>query len=143
MTSMRSGDRGPLASIDEDHRVQMRMARRVAEALRSGAGPDAMRERLDDLISYTDAHFSFEELLMRLSAYPEFAVHAGDHARMMETLYAVVGRCAEGGWRPSSAELDGLVERLARHIANRDETFGAYYQDWLKADIPAAPPRPA
>lgn len=127
------------AAIDDEHGVQLRMVHRVAEAVRAAAEPITVRERLDELVSYTNAHFMFEQLLMRLSAYEEYDAHVLDHERMMERLDELSDRVKADDSVPGIEDIDAILDALVRHIGNRDRAFGEYYREWLQADVSAAP----
>jgi hemerythrin len=121
-----------------EHDIQMRLAQNLCNVVRTGTDSGMAREILDHLLAYSDAHFMSEQLLMRLSAYPDYGDHVQDHDQMMERLETLQGQ----GGVPSLAEAEAVQQFLAAHIGTRDRGFSDYYRAWSErvADPGASPP---
>jgi hemerythrin-like metal-binding protein len=72
-------------AIDAQHREIVVAANGVHQAFAEGSR-DARRAALRELRDVTAAHFLYEEKLMHEHAYPNAAVHAENHAGLMEQL---------------------------------------------------------
>lgn len=102
-------------TIDREHDVQLRLMQALTAVLDDGGDT---HELLAQLAGYSRAHFLSEELLMRLSAYPDYQDHVLDHERLIERLDALG---AAGGGRESLRQGVGeLIAVLRRHIDSRD-----------------------
>jgi hemerythrin len=77
----------PLAFQNEDHRTEARLLNEAVDALdgyRAGRVPAAdVLLRLDALVIHTREHFAREEGVMRESGFPAFAMHKGEHDRVL------------------------------------------------------------
>jgi hemerythrin-like metal-binding protein len=65
--------------IDADHRHLVSMINQLFDAMQQGAGRAKLRQTLEGLIEYTDAHFKHEERLFILTSYPEGEAHKKEH----------------------------------------------------------------
>jgi hemerythrin len=126
-------------SIDAQHKKLIAILNRVHDAARSGNGASIVGPILDELVSYTDEHFAFEEDLMRRAEYPDLANHCLEHERLTARL---------GEWRtaPESADstpqrlLGFLVTWLSTHIMETDKRYTPFVQ---RLDEPASTPHSA
>lgn len=77
----------PLAFQNEDHRTEARLLNDAIEALegyRGGRAPAAdVLLRVDALVVHTREHFAREEGVMRETGFPAFAMHKGEHDRVL------------------------------------------------------------
>ena len=117
-------------SMDEEHRIQLALLGALSEALRTAQAGTRPSEVLERLKEYSGAHFMSEQLLMRLSAYPEYEAHMADHGALMEGLQRLCQRLAAG--EPlESRDTHAIRAQLLYHIGNRDRVFLDYYAQWL------------
>jgi hemerythrin len=77
----------PLAFQNEDHRTEARLLNEAVDALegyRAGRVPAAdVLLRVDALVVHTREHFAREEGAMSESGFPAFAMHKGEHDRVL------------------------------------------------------------
>jgi hemerythrin len=96
--------------INEDHRREGQLVNELAQAItdhRAGKGPaEAIAARWDALLVHTREHFGREEAAMQQTGFPPFAVHKGEHERVLAEM------SAEG----RSFRERGDVERLWRYV---------------------------
>lgn len=112
--------------VDGEHEVQIRLLDAVTGAISSNAGTDEAALVLDQLVSYTSAHFLSEQLLMRLHAYPDYEAHVQDHDRLIEQVHAVQ-KAFESGKAPDATDLlIYLRDWLVVHIRTMDRALGRY-----------------
>jgi hemerythrin len=71
--------------MEREHALEIRMVRELQAALTASdrVAAVALFERLED---FSNAHFLAEQLLMRLHAYPAFALHQEEHDRLIAEL---------------------------------------------------------
>jgi hemerythrin len=77
----------PLAFQNEDHRAEARLLNEAVDALdgyRAGRTPATdVLLRVDALVVHTREHFAREEAVMGDSGFPAFAMHKGEHDRVL------------------------------------------------------------
>ena len=96
---------------NDDHREEGRLLNEVAAAissLRDGRGSkEQVLSTLGALDRHTRDHFAREEDAMRRARFPPYAMHAGDHARVLAEMESEARAFAE----------KGDVERLWRYVS--------------------------
>lgn len=113
-------------SVDREHQIQTGLLKAVTEAVSAGSDKAALVEILGQLASYNRVHFSSEELLMRLYAYPELEIHALDHARMMVSVEEIAAACLNEEFDSMVRMTTEMDDFLRQHIATRDNKFSRY-----------------
>jgi hemerythrin len=115
-----------VARMDLHHKRLMEIAGILAENLYRDADPQARTDAPDALIDYTRYHFSAEEKLMALYAYPGAADHCRQHAELIGQL-ADYATAALAEAAPEKAAFLGFFESwLLRHIRGQDREYGAF-----------------
>lgn len=114
------------SSMEGEHRVQLGLIGALLEAVDRGEDGETVGALLEQLIPYSEAHFLSEELLMRLASYDDYAAHAEDHQRLIDSLRSLQRHHGSG-----RADLVGQVAKstlafLTRHIHSRDAKFVAW-----------------
>jgi hemerythrin len=112
--------------IDREHEVQLGLLRALCTAAGENRDADTVGEILDQLISYSEAHFMSEELLMRLKSYDDYEDHVEDHLQMMDTLHGIAGSHAGGDPALVAGRATELLDFIGHHIATRDRRFSDY-----------------
>lgn len=113
-------------SIDNEHRVQLGMLKALCDAVEEGEPAAKIHEILNQLTAYSELHFTSEELLMRLYAYPDYDDHVLDHASMTERLNQIMRRYAAGQESMALQTANEMREFLLGHINSRDEALTEY-----------------
>jgi diguanylate cyclase (GGDEF)-like protein/hemerythrin-like metal-binding protein len=72
-----------IAEIDSQHRQLVELINRLNNAINSSESPGFIARTLDELIAYTELHFSMEEALMQKYDYPDFLAHKTSHAGLL------------------------------------------------------------
>ncbi|NJD34481.1 MAG: hypothetical protein FIA96_06545 [Betaproteobacteria bacterium] len=119
------------ADTDREHEVQLGLLRALCKAAGENRDADTVAEILDQLISYSEAHFASEELLMRLKSYDDYEDHIEDHALMMDTLRGIAASHAEGDPGLIAGRATELLGFIGKHIATRDRRFADYVRNNL------------
>jgi hemerythrin-like metal-binding protein len=110
-------------SIDGEHRVQIGLIEALEQAVARNAEQGEITQLLEQFRDYTRLHFSSEELLMRLHAYPQHAEHLQEHERLSEDLESIEQAHREGRAETLLAELRAYRSRLMTHIRTLDDQF--------------------
>jgi hemerythrin len=109
-------------SVDAEHGIQLGLLDACRTALnrnREGAS-----ELMEQLYTYSQAHFLSEQLLMRLAARADYEGHVLEHERLLQQLD---GAREKLGQREFSASEDALrlhEEDLINHIRSWDRSIG-------------------
>jgi hemerythrin len=119
---VRAGER----SMNADHRVELALLDALHEAVSRDLGPNRVDEILDQLLEHADVHFMSEQLLMRLTAYPQYEAHSEEHSRLLDRVRTLAGQVASGQAQSSLAIIDSMREGLVAHMDTRDRELAAY-----------------
>ena len=113
-------------AIDREHQIQTGLLRAVSEAISAGSDSAAVMELVGQLAAYNKVHFSSEELLMRVYAYPDLLPHAADHAQMIAAMDAITATYQAQDPSLAVREIAELEDFLLQHIATRDKQFSQF-----------------
>lgn len=111
-------------SIDSEHRVHLGLLEAMKSALVEQSESSIAEEILNQLVTYTNAHFMSEQLLMRLHAHPHYDAHLADHDRLIESLDQLGARLKEGDQKQMLEEIRTLKDSLFKHINSWDRGLG-------------------
>lgn len=119
--------------IDAEHHIQLGLTQALCDAVSSATDPALVAEILGQLVAYSDMHFMSEQLLMRLSGYPDYDSHALDHDGLMERLESIKQQYGSTGEQTFMLpEAKAILAFLADHISTQDRHFIGYYRDWSR-----------
>ncbi len=125
MSQMTDFNSSARAGTDGEHRVQLALLKSLCDSMRDAGDGTTTSELLEQLISYTEAHFLSEELLMRMKSYDDYEDHVSDHVRIMESLRGLASAQASG--EPMGAGgADKVLAFVGHHIATRDRRLAEY-----------------
>ena len=113
-------------SIDNEHRIQLGMLKALCDAVTEAQPASKIHEILNQLTAYSELHFTSEELLMRMYAYPDYDDHVLDHEAMTERLSQILQRYAAGQDRMALQTANEMREFLLGHINSRDLALTEY-----------------
>lgn len=107
--------------VDAEHGIQLGLLEATQAAV--AAGDANAKELMQHLYGYSQAHFMSEELLMRLSAKPNYQGHGEDHESLMQDLDAAQKWLAEGELEKAASQLQSHETRLLKHIRSWDRSI--------------------
>jgi len=112
-----------IASIDAQHQGLFSIGAELYAAMSAGQGKERMGAILTRLVQYTAAHFAYEERLMQLHRYPDYAAHKAQHddlTRQVSQFYKEF----QGGQIGISVRLLSFVDDwLRQHIGQSDQGY--------------------
>ena len=88
-----------------------------------------MEALLQQLSEFSRVHFATEEILMRLHAYPEFAAHQLEHARLVDQIEQVRAEFAKGHVQPTRSFASALHHWFTEHIRSHDVALARYVRE--------------
>jgi hemerythrin len=112
--------------IDSQHMRLVAMINNLHDAVLFGGGRREAMRILDDLMNYTQYHFTLEERLMAQHGYPGATVHQRDHASLTAQVRTFVGRYEDGDAGASQELQDFLRQWLSSHVMGADKHLGAF-----------------
>ncbi len=112
-----------IASIDAQHRTLFSIGAELYAAMSAGQGHERMGRILSRLIQYTAAHFAYEERLMQLHRYPEFAAHKAQHDDLTQQVKQFHQEFQRGQIGISIRLLSFVEDWLQQHIGRSDQDY--------------------
>ena len=104
-----------MREIDSQHAYLFALTNRLMRSAAQGAESISLEQAVNDLVSYADRHFSYEESVMEQAGYEHLAEHKLQHRRMRK-------------------QLDEFVRGLSNNSVTLNELTG-FLQDWLTLHI--------
>ena len=108
-------------SIDTEHRVHLGLISAMENALMERGEFSVAEEIMNQLKTYTNAHFMSEQLLMRLHAHPQYDAHLAEHDRLVECLDQLSVHLKEGDQKQLLEGTRVLEQNLLKHIKSWDQ----------------------
>ncbi|HQR29922.1 MAG TPA: hemerythrin family protein [Anaeromyxobacteraceae bacterium] len=114
--------------LDSEHDLMLGLVRALEKA--SASAPRTQVEALlQQLSEFSRVHFATEEIMMRLYAYPDFARHQLEHARLVEQIEQVRTEFAAGRVQPSTALAGALRHWFGEHVRTHDLALARFVRD--------------
>lgn len=121
-------------AVDNDHRHLIDLLNRMHYMALAGDDREAIGEVIGELVEYTSTHFTREEMLMRLSGYPEYKAHRKLHKALRER---VADFYTEFRRAPQVFDIQRfyrfLTDWLAMHILGEDMKIKPYVEKLAEA----------
>lgn len=110
--------------LDEHHRKLFNLINTMHDNMKSQNGTEDLPKLLDELISYTQYHFSAEEKLMSMHGYPELNEHKIEHDKLIKQALEYKGSLGKGHDLTISINmLNTLTNWLTNHVATMDKKY--------------------
>jgi hemerythrin len=119
--------------IDTEHDLLLGVIRALEKAVDT-APRSHVEALLQQLSEFTRVHFATEEIMMRLYAYPEFARHQLEHARLVEQIDQVRGEFAQGHVQPTRSFASALHHWFTEHVRSHDVALARYVRETSPAN---------
>ena len=105
-------------TIDAEHGIQLGLVEAAMAALSEDT--KAAPELVEQLFTYTQAHFLYEQLLMRRTARPHYEGHVQEHDRLLQQLHTIRDCTRDTEFAEAVAQLRAHEEDLIEHIRSWD-----------------------
>lgn len=116
-----------VAKVDAHHRKLIDMINQVAVSVEALLGPQAVGQTIDQLIEYTQYHFTFEEDLLEQNDYPGLAEHRQEHQRLILEVEKLKNRFAKGATEKLRTDtMKSLTRWLIEHIEGEDQKYAEF-----------------
>jgi hemerythrin-like metal-binding protein len=115
-----------VTDIHEQHHVLAEKVRTVCTILRNPSEIDDLKDDLDDLVGYLQAHNEEEEKLMGSYNYQRLELHEREHQNLLSRLLSLREKVYVSVEEQQKQELLGFLEtELTKHI-NEDLRLGLF-----------------
>ena len=112
-----------IASIDAQHQGLFSIGGELYAAMGAGQGKERMGSILTRLVQYTAAHFAYEERLMQLHRYPDYAAHKAQHDDLTRQVSQFYKDFQSGQIGISVRLLSFVDDWLKQHIGQSDQGY--------------------
>jgi len=113
-------------TVDSEHKELIRLINLLSDAIQQGKSKSVMSSVLDDLINYTDYHFSDEEKLFMPSDYPYKDAHIKQHQGFVKKIQDLKEAYSSGQAVLGTETLAFLKDWLLNHIKGTDQGYARY-----------------
>ena len=111
------------AEANREHQVLLCLLQALCDAVRDKRDAESAGEILEQLIAFSEAHFTSEELLMRLNSYDDYENHADEHIHMLDMLNRIGIDHAAGNSSQVLGKAQEVLDFIVNHIATSDKRF--------------------
>jgi len=115
--------------FDDHHQKLLGLINRLYVYMEEGAGASVLMSTLEELIDYTDYHFSAEEKVFEKYNYPYIAAHKEQHKELLDKASVLRKQLKEGTVVLSHEVLDFLQDWVTNHILKTDKQYGEFLKD--------------
>ena len=112
-----------IASIDAQHQGLFSIGAELYAAMSVGQAKERMGAILTRLVQYTAAHFAYEERLMQLHGYPDYAAHKAQHDELTRDVQRFYKEFQGGQIAISVPLLSFVDDWLKHHIGHSDQGY--------------------
>jgi hemerythrin len=119
-----------VAQFDAEHRRLVGMVNGLFDAVQAGKGREALGGILEELITYTETHFSHEEEIMRAHNYAGVESHAQEHTILTEQVHEIRRKYVAGQGAALSMEMMNFLKNwLVKHIQGTDRKYTRFMNE--------------
>ncbi len=120
-----------IETYDEHHRILISLINKLFINMESGEGQSVLKTTLEELIDYTDYHFSAEEKVFAEYRYPKMEQHIVQHQSLLKKARELLAGLETDQAVLTNEVLDFLQDWVTNHILKTDRQ----YSDFLKGKI--------
>lgn len=115
--------------FDKHHEVLFEIINKLSNAMSLGKGKNELVTILEELVSYTDMHFSAEEAAFEKYQYPHKDEHQEIHTVMLNKAKQLYSDAQLGRSVLTTEVLDFLQDWIVDHIMGADKKYESYLAD--------------
>lgn len=111
-------------SMDQEHQQLIQLINELHDAMRQGLGKLVISTTLENLVQYTQTHFTNEEKLMQDYGYSGLKDHQKEHNTLTKQVLDLQKRYAQGEGVLTIEIMQFLKNWLTHHILETDKKYG-------------------
>jgi hemerythrin-like metal-binding protein len=115
-----------ISSIDEQHKKLITLINDFYENIRANSSKERIHEMIQALKEYTVYHFTTEEKLMTLHAFPGYAKHKEEHDRFVQKVLDFEERYKSGKLILTIEITNFIKDWVAKHICDTDKKYSDF-----------------
>jgi hemerythrin len=115
-----------IADIDQQHKQLINIINNLHEVMKTGGAPAKLAPIVNELVSYTHYHFSFEKKMLESTAYPTVADHKKVHQSMVAQVENFRDMVADGKSSAPLKLMAFLKDWLTSHILQTDMRYSSH-----------------
>jgi hemerythrin len=112
--------------FDDHHKHLFDLINQLYDAMKVGKGSQELGVVINELLEYTNFHFSSKEARFTQFAYPETRAHKAEHQVFKEKVLDFKNKVAEGQIGLTVRVASFLKDWLVNHIKVEDKKYGPY-----------------
>lgn len=116
------------ATMDAEHQVELSLLAEVRAAMHERGDRAMAIDILRQLIDHTNVHFTSEQLLMRLTAFPDFQAHQLEHDELMRQAHTLLAHVEAGEIEPTIRFIDAMTTWLTDHMQQKDRALARFLE---------------
>ena len=118
-----------IVQIDDQHKKLAGLVNTMHDSIKSGRGKEAIGGILNELIAYTQYHFSTEEKYFDIYNYPDSEEHKKQHRDLVNKVSELQNRFNSGEGVMTMEVMNFLRDWLNDHIIGSDTKFGPFLNE--------------
>jgi len=115
-----------IAEIDRQHQRLVELINQFDDSVQAQHGADMLDKVLNELLDYTQTHFTYEESLLSKHGYPMHPEHKAEHEALAEKVMFMQNMFKEGNPPDSAMLLNFLKIWLKEHILDLDKQYAPF-----------------
>jgi hemerythrin len=113
--------------IDDQHKQLFKLLNDLHDAMTVGKSKQVLDSIFDELVAYTQYHFSAEEKLMRDNGYPKLTEHMKFHDGFTTEILRFQKEVKTGKIGISIQIRDFLKDWLIKHVMGEDQKYTSFF----------------
>ncbi|MDR2734666.1 MAG: bacteriohemerythrin [Spirochaetota bacterium] len=113
-----------IPEVDEEHKVLVKLINELHTAMKEGRGREGTEHILNELVTYTQTHFTHEEAFLTRNNYPQLAPHKLMHQTFVEKVVAFQKEFTAGKLVLSIQLVQFLSDWIVEHVKKADMQYG-------------------
>ena len=112
-----------ILAIDTQHKGLVKLINDLHAAMAAGKGKEALAVIIDELVRYTERHFSDEEAMLKTKGFPGLEAHHKVHVELTRQVLELREKFRSSKLAITIEVMQFLKRWLASHILQHDQEY--------------------
>lgn len=117
-----------IPQIDSQHKTMIRLINELHASMAAGQGTQMLARTLDELVRYSESHFTYEETMLRQRGYRHLADHHAVHVKLTREVAELRDRYRINNLTLTLDVMKFLKNWLADHILVHDQAYARVFK---------------